>query len=168
MTENHKTTSYTLGLRDIDQTKLAIVGGKGANLGELAMIDGISVPEGFCVTTEAYKRIFEQTPQLDALLGRLALLKIEDVAGVREISKKIRDAIEATPIGKEIEEAVADQLAKLGARDPCAVRSSAAAEDLPTASFAGQQDTYLNVMSFDRELLPSFVPPVSLTSAPCQ
>jgi len=144
MTEN--TTSYALGFHVIDETKLPLVGGKGANLGELSKIDGIRVPEGFCVTTEAYKNTIEQTPQLNALLDQLALLKIEDVAGVREISKKIREAIEATPIGKDIAEAVADRLAKLGDKDPYAVRSSATAEDLPTASFAGQHDTYLNVI----------------------
>jgi pyruvate,water dikinase len=144
MTENHK--YYALGFREIDRTKVAMVGGKGANLGELSRIDGISVPEGFCVTTEAYKNTIEQTPELNALLDQLTLLKIEDAERVREISKKIRDAIEATPIGKDVAEAVADHLAKLGDKNPYAVRSSATAEDLPTASFAGQQDTYLNII----------------------
>ncbi|HEY0722823.1 MAG TPA: PEP/pyruvate-binding domain-containing protein, partial [Pyrinomonadaceae bacterium] len=61
--EIHKNTnSYTLGFQEIDQTKLALVGGKGANLGELCRIEGIKVPEGFCVTTEAYKSIVGQTP----------------------------------------------------------------------------------------------------------
>ncbi len=144
MTENHK--YYALGFREIDRTKVAMVGGKGANLGELSRIDGISVPEGFCVTTEAYKNTIEQTPELNALLDQLTLLKIEDAERVREISKKIRDAIEARPIGKDVAEAVADHLAKLGDKNPYAVRSSATAEDLPTASFAGQQDTYLNII----------------------
>jgi len=138
--------SYVLGFREIDQTKIAMVGGKGANLGELSRIDGISVPEGFCVTTEAYKKTIEQTPKLNALLDQLTLLKIEDTERVRDISKKIRNAIEATPIGKDIAEAVADHLAKLGDKNPYAVRSSATAEDLPTASFAGQHDTYLNII----------------------
>src|SRR5262245_1992818 len=128
MTENHKTTSYTLGFREIDETKLAMVGDKGANLGELSRIDGIRVPEGFCVTTEAYKNIIEQTSKLNALLDQLTLLKIEDVERVREISKKIRTRIEATPIGKDIAEAVTEHLAKLGDKNPYAVRSSATAE----------------------------------------
>jgi len=123
-----------------------MVGGKGANLGELSRIDGISVPEGFCVTTEAYKNTIEQIPKLNALLDQLTHLKIEDIERVREVSKKMRDAIEATPIGKDIAEAVADHLAKLGDKSPYAVRSSATAEDLPTASFAGQHDTYLNII----------------------
>src|ERR1043165_7178336 len=108
-----------------------MVGGKGANLGELSRIDGISVPEGFCVTTEAYKNTIEQTPKLNALLDELTLLKIEDVEAVREVSKEIRNAIKATSIGKDIAEAVADQLARLGDKNPYAVRSSATAEDLP-------------------------------------
>ena len=146
----HKNTnSFTLGFQKIDKTKLALVGGKGANLGELSRIEGISVPEGFCVTTEAYKSIVEQTPRFNALLDQLALLTIEDLEAVREISRKIRGAIEATPIGKDIVEAVADCLRQLGDTEPYAVRSSATAEDLPSASFAGQQDTYLNIIGKD-------------------
>ena len=141
--------SYTLGFQEIDRTMLALVGGKGANLGELSRIEGIRVPEGFCVTTEAYKSIIEQTPEFDALLDQLTRLTATDVESVREISKQIRDAIEATRIGKDIDEAVADQLARLGERDAYAVRSSATAEDLPAASFAGQQDTYLNIIGKD-------------------
>src|SRR5262245_19038593 len=107
---------YILGFREIDKTKMAMVGGKGANLGELFRLDAIRVADGFCVTTEAFKRTTEQTPQLNTLLGQLSLLKTGDIEEVREISKKIRDAIEATPIPKDIEDAVADQLAKLGAK----------------------------------------------------
>jgi rifampicin phosphotransferase len=149
MALNHRPATYTLGFREIDETRVAMVGGKGANLGELSRIDGISVPDGFCVTTEAYKNTIEQTPKVNALLDQLTLLKIEDVERVREISKELRGRIEATPIGQDIAAAVADQVAKLGDKNPYAVRSSATAEDLPTASFAGQQDTYLNVVGID-------------------
>jgi len=138
--------SYVLGFQEIDKTKLAMVGGKGANLGELSRINGIRVPEGFCVTTEAYKRIIGQTPEFNALLEQLSLLKAEDRESVSEISGKIRSAIESTEIAKDIEEVVTRHLTKLGDKDAYAVRSSATAEDLPTASFAGQQDTYLNVI----------------------
>lgn len=141
--------SYTLGFQEIDKTMLALVGGKGANLGELSRIERIRVPAGFCVTTEAYKSVIEQTPEFKALLDQLTLLTVDDVESVREISRKIRVRVEATPIGKDIEEAVADYLAKLGEKDPYAVRSSATAEDLPSASFAGQQDTYLNIIGKD-------------------
>ena len=105
--------SYTLGFQEIDRTMLALVGGKGANLGELSRIEGIRVPEGFCVTTEAYKSVIEQTTEFDALLDQLTLLTATEVESVREVSKQIRDVIEATRIGKDIDEAVADQLARL-------------------------------------------------------
>ena len=135
-----------LSFQEIDKTKLAVVGGKGANLGELSRIEGIRVPEGFCVTTEAYKKTIEQTPEFHALLEQLSHVKADDREKVGEISGKIRGAIEGTPIAIEIVEAVTRLLTKLGDKEPYAVRSSATAEDLPTASFAGQQDTYLNII----------------------
>ncbi|HET6980194.1 MAG TPA: phosphoenolpyruvate synthase [Pyrinomonadaceae bacterium] len=141
--------SYTLGFHEIDQTKLALVGGKGANLGELSRIEGIRVPEGFCVTTDAYKSIVKEIPEFNALLDQLTLLTVADVESVRELSRKLRDSIEATPIRKDIAEAVADYHRQLGEKDSYAVRSSATAEDLPSASFAGQQDTYLNIKGID-------------------
>ncbi|MGH2638057.1 MAG: PEP/pyruvate-binding domain-containing protein, partial [Rhabdochlamydiaceae bacterium] len=139
-------SSFVLDFQDIDKTKLMIVGGKGANLGELSRIDGIIVPEGFCITTEAYKRIISQTSEFNDLLEHLSLLKVEDRERICEISKKIRGVIEGTVIAKEIDEAVTHFIAKLGDKNAYAVRSSATAEDLPTASFAGQQDTYLNII----------------------
>ena len=138
--------TYVLGLQQIDKTKLPIVGGKGANLGELSGIEGIRVPDGFCVTTEAYKKAIEQTYEFAALLEQLSQVKADDRVNVSEISGKIRSAIEKTAIAKEIVEAVDSFLIKLGEKDAYAVRSSATAEDLPTASFAGQQDTYLNII----------------------
>jgi rifampicin phosphotransferase len=146
---HNDTGSYAVGFSEIDKTKLALVGGKGANLGELSRIEGIKVPQGFCVTTSAYKNIIERTPAFYALLDQLTFLTIADVDRIREISKEIRDAIEATAIGSDIEAAVADQLARLGVENSYAVRSSATAEDLPSASFAGQQDTYLNITGKD-------------------
>src|SRR2546421_9413245 len=139
-------SSFVLGFQDIDKTKFMVVGGKGANLGELSRIDGIRVPEGFCITTEAYKRMISQTPEFHDLLEQLSLLKVEDRERICEISKKIRSVIEGTVIAKEIDEAVTHFITKLGDKNAFAVRSSATAEDLPTASFAGQQDTYLNII----------------------
>src|SRR4051794_5476237 len=75
-----------LGFREVDATMLATVGGKGASLGELSRIDGIRVPEGFCVTTDAYRHVTGQIPGFHALLEQLSLLKTEDVKRVREIS----------------------------------------------------------------------------------
>src|SRR5215831_14827194 len=87
--------SYVLGFQEIDQTQVAVVGGKGAHLGELSRIEGIRVPAGFCVTTHAFQRIMADAPSIDDPIDRLSRLK---------------------------------------------------PEDLPTASCAGQQDTYLHVV----------------------
>ncbi len=135
-----------LWFQQIDRSKFTIVGGKGANLGELSRIKGIRVPEGFCVTTEAYKKITENNQELTRLLNELTRLKPEERKTISEISAKIRRAIERIPISKDIAEEIADYLTQFGEKDAFAVRSSATAEDLPTASFAGQQDTYLNII----------------------
>lgn len=138
--------SYVLGFKEIDKTKLAAVGGKGANLGELSRIPGIQVPEGFCVTTEAYKEIIVNNEEFNSLLDQLSLLKAENRQGVGEISAKIRKVIEGIIIPVGIEKEITHHLEQLGEKNAYAVRSSATAEDLPTASFAGQQDTYLNII----------------------
>ncbi|HHY26073.1 MAG TPA: phosphoenolpyruvate synthase, partial [Desulfitobacterium dehalogenans] len=137
---------FVLGFQDIDKTKLMDVGGKGANLGELCKIEGLHVPDGFCITTEAYKRIIGETPALNALLDQLSLLKVEDRDKISELSGEIRRIIERIAIPEDICEEVTRLLFRLGERDAYAVRSSATAEDLPTSSFAGQQDTYLNLI----------------------
>ncbi|MDW8801492.1 phosphoenolpyruvate synthase [Clostridium sp. A1-XYC3] len=145
-------SSYVLGFQQIDKSKLPVVGGKGANLGELSKIEGISVPEGFCITTEAYKRIVESNEEFNTLVDKLSLLKVDDRETVAELSKKIRENIEEISISKDIVEEVSKYVSKLGEKNAYAVRSSATAEDLPLASFAGQQDTYLNIMGKDEIL----------------
>jgi rifampicin phosphotransferase len=144
---------YILPFQEIDKTKVEMVGGKGANLGELSRIAGIQVPDGFCVTTEAYKEIIIRGDsfggnhkQLNLLLDRLAVLKANDRKGIIETSAKIRKVIEEITIAKNIDNEISRHLEQLGEKNAYAIRSSATAEDLPTASFAGQQDTYLNIM----------------------
>ncbi|AFZ04981.1 Pyruvate, water dikinase [Oscillatoria nigro-viridis PCC 7112] len=139
-------SSYVLGFQDIDQTKITIVGGKGANLGELSKIEGIRVPDGFCISTEAFKRIIGETSSINELLDRLSHLKVEDRDKIGELSGEIRRVIEGIAIPQDINEEIARLLSRLDEKNACAVRSSATAEDLPTASFAGQQDTYLNII----------------------
>jgi len=141
--------SYVLGFQDIDKTKLMLIGGKGANLGELSKIDGIRVPEGFCVTTEAYKRAITHNEEFNALLDQLSALKLEDRERIREISGRIRKVIEDVKILPDIEEEVFCYITELGEEHAYAVRSSATAEDLPQTSFAGQHDTYLNIKGKD-------------------
>ncbi|MDM5309418.1 phosphoenolpyruvate synthase [Peribacillus frigoritolerans] len=140
---------YILEFREIDKTKQMVVGGKGMNLGECSRIDGILVPEGFCVTTEAFKRVIGENDELHQLLDQLAVQKVDERKRISEISRKIRDLIEGIEIDKGIEEDIDRCLLTFGFEHAYAVRSSATAEDLPFASFAGQQDTYLNIKGKD-------------------
>ncbi|EEK78329.1 phosphoenolpyruvate synthase [Bacillus cereus] len=139
-------SSFVLDFQEIGKTQLSLVGGKGLNLGELSNIQGIQVPEGFCVTTVGYEKAIEQNEDLHTLLQQLTKLKMEERAQIGEISKKIREVIMAVEIPSDVVEAVAHYLSRFGNEHAYAVRSSATAEDLPYASFAGQQDTYLNII----------------------
>lgn len=141
--------SYVINFHEIDKTKLMVVGGKGLNLGELSKIQGLQVPEGFCITTEAYKRIIGNNEEFNKLLNQLSILKVRDRKEIEETSKNIRRVIEGAEISKDIEEEISRHISKLGEGYSYAVRSSATAEDLPLASFAGQQDTYLNIIGKD-------------------
>jgi pyruvate,water dikinase len=144
--EGERMGCYVLGFQEIDQTQVVVVGGKGAYLGELSRIEGVRVPAGFCVTTDAFRRIMAGAPSIDDRLGRLSRLNPDDRESIRTLSAEIRRAIEGIPIPDDVAAAVTSAIAQLGERAAYAVRSSATAEDLPTASFAGQQDTYLNVV----------------------
>ncbi|MFI8788628.1 rifamycin-inactivating phosphotransferase [Streptomyces sp. NPDC055105] len=137
---------YVLDLQDIDETQVAVVGGKGAHLGGLSRIEGIRVPDGFCVTTEAFRRIIAEAPSIDDQLDELSRLNPDDREAIRTLSAQIRRTIEGLAIPGDLAAAITHALARLGEQAAYAVRSSATAEDLPTASFAGQQDTYLNVV----------------------
>src|SRR5580693_3890346 len=137
---------YVLDLEEIDKTQVALVGGKGAHLGELSRIEGIRVPAGFCVTTEAFRRIMADAPLIDDRLDRLSGLNPDDGEAIRTLSAEIRRTLEGIAIPGDLAAAITNSVARLGEHAAYAVRSSATAEDLPTASFAGQQDTYLNVV----------------------
>jgi phosphoenolpyruvate synthase/pyruvate phosphate dikinase len=137
---------YVLGLQEIDRAQVALVGAKGAHLGELSRIEGIRVPEGFCVTTDAFRRIMAEALSIDEGLDRLSRLSPEDREAIRTLSAEIRRTLEGIAIPDDLAAAITGSVARLGEQAAYAVRSSATAEDLPTASFAGQQDTYLNVV----------------------
>ncbi|MFG2470448.1 rifamycin-inactivating phosphotransferase [Streptomyces canus] len=137
---------YVLDLQEIDESQIAVVGGKGAHLGALSRIEGIRVPAGFCVTTDAFRRVVAQTPSIDDRLDQLSRVNVDDQEAIRTLSAEIRRTIEETAIPGDLAAAITQALARSGERAAYAVRSSATAEDLPTASFAGQQDTYLNVV----------------------
>jgi phosphoenolpyruvate synthase/pyruvate phosphate dikinase len=137
---------YVLCFQEIGQTQCALVGGKGAHLGELSRIEGIRVPAGFCITTGAFQRIMAQARSIDDRLDRLRCLKPDDREAIRALSAEIRRTLEAIAIPDDLAAAITRPLVRLGEQAAYAIRSSATAEDLPTASFAGQQDTYLNVV----------------------
>jgi pyruvate,water dikinase len=143
------TRQYVLGLDEIDEideTRIAVVGGKGAHLGGLSRIDGIRVPAGFCVTTDAFERIMAEAPSIGGRLDQLSRLNPDDREAIRTRSAEIRRTLEGTAIPGDLAAAITRALAGFGEQAAYAVRSSATAEDLPSASFAGQQDTYLNVV----------------------
>lgn len=139
-------SSLVLGFQEMEKTQLLLVGGKGLNLGELSKIDGIQVPEGFCVTTVGYQKALEQNQTYHALLDRLTMLKAENRDQIGEICREIRQIILEVEIPSDVVKAVTHYLSRFGDEHAYAVRSSATAEDLPHASFAGQQDTYLNII----------------------
>ncbi|MFE3323303.1 rifamycin-inactivating phosphotransferase [Streptomyces sp. NPDC059176] len=137
---------YVLDLREIDAAHVPVVGGKGAHLGGLSRIEGIRVPAGFCVTTDAFRRITADTPSIDDRLDQLSRVDPDDREAIRALSAQIRRIIEEIVIPDDLAVAITRALTRLGEHAAYAVRSSATAEDLPTASFAGQQDSYLNVV----------------------
>jgi len=137
---------YVLGLQEVDETQVGVVGGKGAQLGALSRIDGIRVPAGFCVTTAAFRRIMAEAPSIEGWIAQLSRLDPDDRDAIRTLSAEIRRTIEEITLPGDLAAAITRALAQLGEQAAYAVRSSATAEDLPTASFAGQQDTYLNVV----------------------
>jgi len=133
----------------MEKTQLSHVGGKGLNLRELSKIQGIQVPEGFCVTTEAYQKAIKQNETLQSLLDQLSRLNAGDRDLIAEISRKIRQIIMEAEIPSDVVKAVAHYHTQYGDKHAYAVRSSATAEDLPHASFAGQHDTYLNIVGVE-------------------
>ena len=138
--------SDVLGFEEIDRTQVAAVGGKGAHLGELSRIQGIRVPAGFCVTTGPFRRMMADAPSVDERIDRLSYVNPDDRQAIATLSAEIRRTIEEIAVTEELTGEITSWVARLGEHAGFAVRSSATAEDLPTVSFAGQQDTYLNIV----------------------
>src|SRR5829696_1941344 len=141
-----------LSFTAIDRGALAVAGGKAANLGELVRT-GFPVPAGFCVTTAAYDLVAADAG-LEPTLAALAEAEAEDTERLRELATKARSHILEAGTPDVLAQAVAVAYGDLGEGTPVpvAVRSSATAEDLPSASFAGQQDTCLNVVGIESVL----------------
>lgn len=140
---------YIKFFNEIKKDDLPIVGGKGANLGEMTG-NGLPVPPGFCVTAGAYKDFIHYAELDEVITFLIESLNVDDVEQLNDVSKEVRQKIMEAPILPELEEEIKksylDFSKSINMTDPeVAVRSSATAEDLPDASFAGQQDTYLHI-----------------------
>ena len=144
---------YIRWFDDLKIEDVPLVGGKNASLGEMRqelVALGVRVPDGFAVTAEAYRHFLTQSHLQPVIGGLLGGLDRKDVASYGEISEKIRDLIVASPLPPDLAEEILhayQELSRRGGQEQArvAVRSSATAEDLPSASFAGQQESYLHV-----------------------
>src|SRR6202035_3582052 len=105
---------YVLDFREIDHTHVTVVGGKGALLGELSRIEGIRVPAGFCVTTDAFQRIMAEAPSIDDRLDRLSRLKLHDREAIRALSAEIRQTLEGIATPDDLAAAITGPLTYLG------------------------------------------------------
>lgn len=141
--------SYVYGIEELSSKDIDMVGGKGANLGELTRISSIMVPNGFCVSTKVYKELLEGNVEINHLLDELSKLTIEEKVKVKELSEQIRISIENISIPKLVKEEILLHLKKYGLNKAYAIRSSATSEDSILNSFAGQQDSYLNIMGYE-------------------
>jgi pyruvate,water dikinase len=136
---------------EVDKNDIPLVGGKGANLGEMTQA-GIRVPGGYNITIEGYDKFVETNVLHDKVMDFLKELDVDDTAALQKASGDIRDLMEIQPIPDDLELLITDAYDKAIADFPdafVAVRSSATAEDLPDASFAGQQETFLNVQGHE-------------------
>ncbi len=148
-----------LWFNEIQLKDIGTVGGKNASLGEMVRHlseAGVDVPTGFATTADAFRHFLSQSGLSDMIYALLAKTDVDDIAALQAAGKKIRQSIEETPFSKDfqkdIETAYAELSKQLGSDFSVAVRSSATAEDLPNASFAGQQETLLNVHGIDEVL----------------
>ncbi len=143
----------TLGMKDLEE-----VGGKNASLGEMVSnlaSAGVRVPDGFATTADAYRRFIAQQGLSQTIIELMAGLDTDDVIALADVGQQVRAAIVAQPLPQDVEDdirAAYDELVAGNAEASFAVRSSATAEDLPDASFAGQQETFLNIRGIDAVL----------------
>lgn len=148
-------STYIVWFKDLTKDSLAVAGGKGANLGEMYRLS-IPVPNGFCVTAQTYQEYLEKTQLKEKIAELLEDLDVEETEKLQATAAKVQELIVATPIPEDVAEEIMLNYELLGAKKGAnalvnpeevfvAVRSSATAEDLPSASFAGQQATFLNV-----------------------
>ncbi len=157
MTALFSPTALVVPFEKLRMTDVEVVGGKNASLGEMIsqLPTGVRVPTGFATTAHAFREFLAYDGLVDKINARLDKLDTEDVRALAEAGAEIRAMVEAQPFPADLQKAIADEFATLSAGNAAAtfaVRSSATAEDLPDASFAGQQETFLNVHGIDEVL----------------
>jgi pyruvate,water dikinase len=150
-------TALVVPFENLRMTDVEAVGGKNASLGEMIsqLPQGVRVPTGFATTAHAFRDFLAYGGLADRISQKLAALDTEDVRALAQVGAEIRAMVEAQPFPADLEQAIREEFARLSAGNPhasFAVRSSATAEDLPDASFAGQQETFLNVHGIDEVL----------------
>ncbi len=150
-------TALVVPFEKLRMTDVEAVGGKNASLGEMIsqLPQGVRVPTGFATTAHAFRDFLAYGGLADKISAKLAALDTEDVRALAQVGAEIRAMVEAQPFPADLEQAIREEFARLSAGNPhasFAVRSSATAEDLPDASFAGQQETFLNVHGIEEVL----------------
>ncbi|ODS91211.1 MAG: phosphoenolpyruvate synthase [Comamonas sp. SCN 65-56] len=151
MSARFEATALVVPFENLRMTDVEVVGGKNASLGEMIsqLPQGVRVPTGFATTAHAFREFLKYEGLHDRISARLAALDVDDVRALAAAGAEIRGWVESQPFPRDLEKAVRDAFATLSsgnAQASFAVRSSATAEDLPDASFAGQQETFLNVV----------------------
>ena len=149
-----ESTALVVPFENLRMTDVESVGGKNASLGEMIsqLPQGVRVPTGFATTAHAFRQFLAHDGLADRISKRLAALDTEDVRALAVAGAEIRAMVEAQPFPADLQQAIGEAFVTLSADNPTAsfaVRSSATAEDLPDASFAGQQETFLNVVGID-------------------
>jgi pyruvate, water dikinase len=158
MSSPHLATALVVPFEQLRMTDVESVGGKNASLGEMISqlsASGVRVPGGFATTAHAFREFLKHEGLAERINARLATLDTDDVRALAQAGAEIRSWVESTPFPPALEAAIRAEFEKLTAGHPgasFAVRSSATAEDLPDASFAGQQETFLNVVGIDEVL----------------
>ncbi|HOV18637.1 MAG TPA: phosphoenolpyruvate synthase [Ottowia sp.] len=154
MSERFAPAALVVPFEQLRMTDVEAVGGKNASLGEMIsqLPQGVRVPTGFATTAHAFREFLKHQGLAERISQRLAALDVDDVRALAEAGAEIRAWVETQPFPADLEKAVREAFANLSAGNAqasFAVRSSATAEDLPDASFAGQQETFLNVVGVD-------------------
>ncbi|HMN20206.1 MAG TPA: phosphoenolpyruvate synthase [Ottowia sp.] len=157
MSARFEATALVVPFENLRMTDVEAVGGKNASLGEMIsqLPEGVRVPTGFATTAHAFRQFLAHQGLAERISARLAALDADDVRALAEAGAEIRGWVEAQPFPAELEQAVREAFAALSGDNAAAsfaVRSSATAEDLPDASFAGQQETFLNVVGIEAVL----------------